>query len=263
MLTDSEGDQAYAAFNWANFAGGVKTVTSQLNPTEFFDPTSIVNWQILGGAPDGVAVNATLYGAAAVSPTQTDTVIDDFSVSIPNLNNDAGPDMAASTVLIAGFSNARRTVQTQAGALPANALVELGNGTLAIAATESGSGTSLLYDDFLLYSSNQPYLAIDFAEARNLDQPARSGRALHADGPPPWRSAGGLKVSPSLREARPTAPVGHVPPPVGASRTRRRANLRPPGVGSTVTRTSPPTVPGFSASTTQSPRARSVQVSTV
>ncbi|TSA34756.1 MAG: hypothetical protein D4R65_05660 [Verrucomicrobiaceae bacterium] len=162
VLTDNTGEHAYAAFNWANFNGGVKTVTSQLNTDPFFDPTNVQSWQILSGARAGAVVNATLFGAAAVS-SASETVLDDFSVGITTIN---GSGSANSTVSIAGFNSANRAINTSGTGI---ADVTLGGGTLSVAGVND-AGVSFFYDDFTMYAPEQSFLKMDFTLATNVDE---------------------------------------------------------------------------------------------
>lgn len=173
LLTDNTGEHAYAAFNWANFNGGVKTVTSQLNTDPFFDPTNVQSWQILSGAPAGTVVNATLYGAAAVSPTQVATPVDDFSVGISTINVNSGNPSAlvSSTVDVGGFAGATRNVQAFSTGT-SQLQLQINGGALSVAAINpSGpevAQATLLYSGFTLYSPDQTFLRFDFNAVENL-----------------------------------------------------------------------------------------------
>lgn len=62
-LRDTIGGRAYAAFNWASFAGGPQTVTSELIGMDNLDLQSLQGWAILSGSAN-LALDVNLFGAS-------------------------------------------------------------------------------------------------------------------------------------------------------------------------------------------------------
>jgi MYXO-CTERM domain-containing protein len=177
VLTDNTGNNAYAAFNWSSFGPTATTIDAPLVFDPFFDPANVTSWNIVSGT-DILPVTATLYGAAATS-AQTDTVLDTFTVAIPPIN---GTGTEISTVEIAGYSNAQRSVQTL-GPGPAAATID-GDGVASIAGANGGQ-IGFSYSDFEIFAVDQMFLRIDFEGVSNVDQLAielRTANGLPAIG---------------------------------------------------------------------------------
>jgi len=134
----------------------------------------VASWQILSGAAAGTAVNATLFGAAAVSPTQVETPVDDFSVGIPQINVNPGNPLAIeiSSVDVGGFAGANRAVQAFSSGT-SQMEIQINGGALSLAATNPGgpevAEATLLYSQFSLYAPDQNFLRLDFNGVENLD----------------------------------------------------------------------------------------------
>lgn len=163
VLEDSQGLQAYAAFNWASFNGGTKTIAAPLLAEPFFDSTSVASWQILQGA-DGLPVNVALLGAGAVIPGQNTTLIDNFTQSITPIN---GSGSRVSSLAIAGFASASRTINTVNAGI---AVVTINGGGTMSAAGIDGAGVGSVYSGFTAYAPNQTFLRFRFTLAVNLDE---------------------------------------------------------------------------------------------
>jgi hypothetical protein len=175
ILTDAGGGQAFATFDWTQFNGGVQTVQSTLVPGIFFDPTQVVSWALVN-MNEQAGISATLYGAAGLSPSQTDTVVDDFSVDVAEFQVSVSNALPAvsSALTVAGYANSLRQIENTITGFSnpnsqATVQVADGNYLLATTATENTDNT-ITYDGFSLYATEQHFLRFDFSSVQNLTQ---------------------------------------------------------------------------------------------
>ncbi len=147
---------------------------STLVPGVFFDASKVTNWALVNTSEQS-GITATLYGAAGLSPTQTDTILDDFSVNVPDfsVSYPANPsETVNSTVTIAGYDDAQRQIQSDIDDydnLNAQATVQVADGSYLLVTTDSqDSINQITYSDFSLYATEQHFLRFDFSSVQNL-----------------------------------------------------------------------------------------------
>ncbi len=169
-VTDGNGEKAFAAFNWASFAGGgAKTVTAALQTNTFFDLGNVQSWTIRNGS-SGLSNNVTFYGAGLVNPAVIDTVVDTFTTAPAVLTaaNSTNSSYAAGFGNVGGFSaNRDAVVEAVAGT---DIQLAITNGSASGVTLGSGQVlASLFYTGFQLNAPEQKFLRLDFAQTENLD----------------------------------------------------------------------------------------------